>query len=99
MSKSQDRSRAPRPSEEAIAKRAYELSLQRGSLPGHEVDDWLQAEAELMAAAAMQRTQSEAPADQSVSQEEASSAQSPSVRRGGNRRDSAPATNRRSLRQ
>ena len=32
---------------EAIAKRAYELFLQRGSVPGNEVDDWLQAEAEL----------------------------------------------------
>jgi hypothetical protein len=99
MSKSHDRSRATRPSEEAIAKRAYELSLQRGSLPGHEVDDWLQAEAELMAAAAAQRTQAESPADQSASQEDVASEQSPSVRRGGNRRDSAPATARRSLRQ
>jgi hypothetical protein len=32
---------------DAIAKRAYELFLERGSDPGHEVDDWLQAEAEL----------------------------------------------------
>jgi hypothetical protein len=32
---------------EAIAKRAYELFLQRGSVSGNEVDDWLQAEAEL----------------------------------------------------
>jgi hypothetical protein len=32
---------------DAIAKRAYELFLDRGSEPGHEVDDWLQAEAEL----------------------------------------------------
>jgi len=34
---------------DAIARRAYELFLQRGSEPGHEVDDWLQAEAELKA--------------------------------------------------
>ncbi|HEY7375842.1 MAG TPA: DUF2934 domain-containing protein [Polyangia bacterium] len=32
---------------EAIAKRAYELYLQRGSVSGHELDDWLEAEAEL----------------------------------------------------
>jgi hypothetical protein len=41
-----------RPSDEDIAKRAYELYLQRGSLPGYEVDDWLQAEAELTVSAA-----------------------------------------------
>jgi hypothetical protein len=41
-----------RPTEEAIAKRAYELFLQRGSVPGYELDDWLAAEAELTAAAA-----------------------------------------------
>jgi hypothetical protein len=39
----------PLPDDEAIAKRAYELYLQRGSLPGFELDDWLQAEAELIA--------------------------------------------------
>jgi hypothetical protein len=33
--------------DEAIAKRAYELYLQRGSVSGHELDDWLEAEAEL----------------------------------------------------
>jgi len=42
----------PEPSREAIAKRAYELFLQRGSVPGYEVEDWLTAEAELVAAAA-----------------------------------------------
>jgi hypothetical protein len=41
-----------RPNPEAVAKRAYELFLQRGSVPGHEVDDWLQAEAELATAGA-----------------------------------------------
>jgi len=39
--------------DEAIAKRAYELYLQRGSVPGHELDDWLEAEAELTSAAAL----------------------------------------------
>ena len=40
------------PSQEAIAKRAYELYLQRGSIAGYELEDWLSAEAELTAAAA-----------------------------------------------
>jgi hypothetical protein len=43
---------AARPSPEAIGKRAYELYLQRGSVPGYELEDWLAAEAELVAAAA-----------------------------------------------
>jgi hypothetical protein len=38
--------------QEAIAKRAYELYLERGSTPGYELEDWLQAEAEVAAAAA-----------------------------------------------
>jgi Protein of unknown function (DUF2934) len=48
----QNEGQVGRPSQEAIAKRAYELFLQRGSVPGYELDDWLQAEAELTAAAA-----------------------------------------------
>ena len=39
------------PTNEDIAKRAYELFLQRGSNPGYELEDWRQAEAELTAAA------------------------------------------------
>jgi hypothetical protein len=35
------------PTFEAIAKRSYELYLERGAQPGHEVEDWLAAEAEL----------------------------------------------------
>jgi hypothetical protein len=31
-----------------IAARAYQIYLQRGCQSGHEVDDWLQAEYELM---------------------------------------------------
>jgi hypothetical protein len=46
---------ADQPSREAIAKRAYELYLQRGCLPGYELEDWLAAEAELVAAAATAR--------------------------------------------
>lgn len=37
------------PSREDIARRAYELYEQRGCLPGHELEDWLAAEAELSA--------------------------------------------------
>jgi hypothetical protein len=37
------------PSYETIAKRSYELYLSRGAEPGHEVEDWLAAEAELTA--------------------------------------------------
>jgi hypothetical protein len=35
------------PSCEEISLRAYEIYLERGSLPGNELDDWLQAEREL----------------------------------------------------
>jgi Protein of unknown function (DUF2934) len=35
------------PTFETIAKRSYELYLARGAQPGHEVEDWLAAEAEL----------------------------------------------------
>jgi hypothetical protein len=38
----------PRPNHQEIAARAYHLYLERGRLSGHEVDDWLQAEYELM---------------------------------------------------
>ncbi len=36
---------------DAIAQRAYELYAARGYEPGHDFDDWLQAEAELRAEA------------------------------------------------
>lgn len=35
------------PTIEAIQRRAYEIYLKRGEQPGHELDDWLQAEREL----------------------------------------------------
>jgi len=35
------------PTHEQIAARSYELYLARGSQPGHEQEDWLQAEREL----------------------------------------------------
>jgi DNA-binding SARP family transcriptional activator len=33
--------------QEKIAQRAYELYLQRGQYPGHEVEDWLEAERQI----------------------------------------------------
>jgi hypothetical protein len=35
------------PGNEEISGRAYEIYLERGSFPGNELDDWLQAEREL----------------------------------------------------
>jgi hypothetical protein len=35
------------PSQDEVARRAYELYRARGDKPGHEVDDWLQAEREI----------------------------------------------------
>jgi hypothetical protein len=40
------------PGLEEIRLRAYEVHLERGGLPGNELDDWLQAERELDRAAA-----------------------------------------------
>ena len=39
------------PSKEAIERRAYEIYIERGSVEGREVEDWLAAEEELMARA------------------------------------------------
>jgi hypothetical protein len=36
------------PTRERIAARAYRIYLERGCQPGHEIDDWLQAEYELI---------------------------------------------------
>lgn len=36
------------PATDDIRARAYEISLARGFQPGHDLDDWLQAEYELM---------------------------------------------------
>ena len=35
------------PTQEEIALRAYHIFLERGSTPGNEIEDWLQAEREL----------------------------------------------------
>jgi DUF2934 family protein len=40
------------PREEQIRRRAYELYLRRGSQPGSEIHDWLQAEEEILSALA-----------------------------------------------
>jgi len=37
------------PTHEEIAQRAYALFERNGKLPGHEMENWLQAEAQLMA--------------------------------------------------
>jgi hypothetical protein len=34
--------------EQAIRQRAYELYIKRGKSPGHALDDWLEAEAEVV---------------------------------------------------
>ena len=38
------------PTDQDIALRAHQIFLDRGSIPGHDLDDWLQAERELIAA-------------------------------------------------
>jgi hypothetical protein len=45
------RRRVAAPSPEAIRARAYEIYLERGAQPGHEAEDWAQAERELGAKA------------------------------------------------
>ena len=47
QSHAEDTSASRTPSHEEISLRAYEIYLERGGLPGIELDDWLQAEAEL----------------------------------------------------
>ena len=37
-----------RPTDHEIGARAYQIFLERGRVSGHEIDDWLQAEYELM---------------------------------------------------
>jgi hypothetical protein len=47
QSHSDDTSMHRTPNCDDIRRRAYEVYLERGSLPGNELDDWLQAEREL----------------------------------------------------
>lgn len=37
-----------RPPKEEISMRAHEIFVERGAAPGHDLDDWLQAEEELV---------------------------------------------------
>jgi len=80
MSKANDVRSTGRPSEEEISARAFELYLRRGSVPGYELDDWLQAEAELVA--------------QSVNERGTKSSndgnEQPAVRRRNGRRETVP---------
>ena len=85
MPKSNRAGAESRPSPDEIARRAYELFLQRGSVPGHETDDWLQAEAELVASAARPPEREAPPVRRSES--------------GSSRRDAGTASGRRTLRQ
>lgn len=45
----------PAPTHEQIQQRAYEIYSARGGVPGQELDDWLQAERELIGPGAHQR--------------------------------------------
>lgn len=97
MAKSKSSGTGGRPSDEEISQRAYELYLQRGSVPGHETDDWLQAEAELIEA----RRNAEAafgPGQSDQSGVPAGSTPDAQSRKSNGRRDT-PAAGRRSLRQ
>ncbi len=47
------------PSHEQIRHRAYEIYLERNGFGGNELDDWLQAEMELVSDALLARTTSE----------------------------------------
>ena len=46
--KKADKMPASAPTTEEITQRAYEIFLGRGAEPGHDLDDWLQAESELL---------------------------------------------------
>ena len=46
-----------KPSHEEIAKHAYEIYERNGCQPGREIENWLAAEAELMAAARKQEAE------------------------------------------
>jgi hypothetical protein len=98
MAKSKSSGTVGRPSDEEISARAYELYLQRGSVSGHETDDWLQAEAELIEA----RRNAEAAFGAGQSDQSsvgAGAAPDDAQSRKANGRRDTPSTGRRSLRQ
>jgi hypothetical protein len=78
---------------DTIAKRAYELYLERGSVPGYELEDWLTAEAEVSAAGT--ETSEEEETSEPVGGGKRATPVSAGKR--GSRRDSQPSS-RRSLR-
>ena len=43
------------PNHDEIGRRAYEIYLERGGVPGHELENWLQAEGEIESAAHLMR--------------------------------------------
>jgi hypothetical protein len=51
QSHTEDRSANRAPNHDEIRRRAYEFYLERGGLPGRELEDWLQAESEFESAA------------------------------------------------
>jgi len=51
----EDTSRNHAPNHDEIRRRAYEIYLERGGLPGHELEDWIQAESEFQSAAFFMR--------------------------------------------
>jgi hypothetical protein len=48
----------PKPTQDQIAARAYEIYLERGSTPGDPMQDWLRAERELAAPPKKSRSKS-----------------------------------------
>lgn len=46
-----DESRQPDPAQPRIAQRAYELYAQRGHVHGHDLEDWLEAERQILSEA------------------------------------------------
>jgi len=90
MAKSNRAGTGPRLDQDEIARRAYDLFLQRGSVPGHETDDWLQAEAEL-SAEVRESEREERPAP---TPEPRPAAENP-----GRRREPGATNSRRTLRQ
>lgn len=56
LKKQADKMPALAPTTEEIAQRAYEIFLARGREPGHDLDDWLEAESELLREQAARRS-------------------------------------------
>ena len=97
MAKSKASGADARPSDTEISARAYELYLQRGSVPGHENDDWLQAEAELIEARRSAQAAFGGVVEQSGDQAAATDAASGEGRKTNGRREGT--SGRRTLRQ